>query len=302
MSNPIGPILDDCRVMIQGITGREASMVAGQMLRYGTKVVAGVSPGKGGQKAESVPVFDSVREAVDQYQPNASIIYVPPAFVRDAALEVIDSGIPLVVIITERVPVRDTIEFVTGARAKGVHIVGPNTVGLIDPARGVKLGPIGGDRPSRVFIPGHATVISRSGGMSTETAWMLRREGIGTRLTVGIGGDPVIGSTSKEMIEMLKDDPETHAVVLFCEPGGGMEHEVADFMGSGGFKKPVIAYVAGVFTESLPRGIKFGHAGAIVSDRSSLPSEKKRALKASGVAVAERFADVPRLVKELTRG
>jgi succinyl-CoA synthetase alpha subunit len=281
---------------MQGITGREASMVSKQMLQYGTKIVAGVSPGKGSQSFEGVPVYDSVQEAVLSKRPNVSVIYVPPSFVRDAALEAIENGIQLVLIITERVPEKDTIELIARAQSKGCQIIGPNIGGLVMPTKRIKLGPLGGDNPERMFVPGHVAIISRSGGMSAEIGWMLKRSGQGTRLSVSIGGDPILGTTMKEMLQILQDDPETHAAVLFCEPGGDMESEVAELAESRGFTKPIVAHVAGRFTERLPRGIKFGHAGAIIRTDAGLPSVKLERFKQAGVKTAERISDIPTLI------
>ena len=290
-------ILADCRVLVQGITGREASMVSKQMLQYGTKIVAGVSPGKGGQSFESVPIYDSVQEAVLSQRPNVSVIYVPPSFVRDATLEAIENGIQLVLIITERVPERDTIELIARAQSKeGCRIIGPNIGGLVLPSKHIKLGPLGGDNPERMFVPGHVAIISRSGGMSAEIGWMLKRSGQGTRISVSIGGDPILGTTMKEMLQILEGDPETHAAVLFCEPGGDMEAEVAELVESRGFTKPIVAHVAGRFIERLPRGIKFGHAGAIIRTDAGLPSVKLEWFKQAGVKTAARISDIPTLI------
>ena len=292
-------ILEDCRVLIQGITGVEAAAVAKHMLQYGTRVVAGVSPGKGGRTVESVPVYDSVGEAVEQHRPNVSLIYVSAPFVRDACLEAVEAGMPLVLIVTERVPQKDIMEIIARAQSKGSRIVGPNTVGLIKPSRRLKLGPIGGDRPERIFSEGNVSIISRSGGMSAETSWMLKREGLGVSLNIAIGGDPILGTTMKEMLQILEHDPETGAAVLFCEPGGAMEEEVAEFVRGGEFKKPVVAYVAGRFTEELPRGVKFGHAGAMIQSNAGLPSTKMEALKDAGVHVAERYSQIPKILEHL---
>src|SRR2546426_2984404 len=289
-------ILADCRVLVQGITGREASMVSKQMLQYGTKIVAGVSPGKGGQPFESVPVYDSVQEAVLSKKPNVSVIYVPPSFVRDATLEAIENGIQLVLIITERVPEKDTIELIARAQSRGCQIIGPNIGGLVMPTKRIKLGPLGGDNPERMFVPGHVAIISRSGGMSAEIGWMLKRSGQGTRLSVSIGGDPILGTTMKEMLQILQDDPETHAAVLFCEPGGDMEAEVAELVESRGLARPIVAHAAGRFTERQPAGIKFGHAGAIIRTDAGLPSVKLERFKQAGVKTAARISDIPMLV------
>ncbi len=301
MNDLLPSVLADCRVLVQGITGREASMVTKHMLDYGTRVVGGVSPGKGGQEVEGVPVYDSVKDAVSAQKPYVSIVYVPPAYVRDAALEAIEEGINLILIITERVPQRDTIELIARARLMGCRIIGPNITGLIRPSQKIKLGPIGGSNPERTFVPGDVAIISRSGGMTSEIAWTLKRDGFGTSMGISIGGDPFVGTTMKEALQLLESDSDSRAVALFCEPGGYMENEVADFCKSGGLTKPLVAYVAGRFTEELPRGVKFGHAGALIHSDYALPSFKINAFRQAGILVAESLYDISKLVKAAIR-
>lgn len=291
------PTLQNCRPMIQGITGREASMVAEHMLAYGTNLVAGVSPGKGGQKVKSIPVYDSVDEAIVRSKPNISIVYVPPANARDAVLEAIDGDIELILVVTERVPRQDTIELIARANNK-CRIIGPNITGLIYPSWKVKLGPIGGQEPDRTFIPGTVAIISRSGGMTSEIAWTLKTAGFGTSIGMSIGGDPIVGTTMLEAMTLIEHDSNTQCVVLFGEPGGLMENEVAEYVLPRGFGKPVVALVAGRFTELLPRGVKFGHAGALIRSDEELPSSKIEAFRKSGVSVAESLSEIPRLVDE----
>lgn len=289
---------ENTRVIVQGITGREASFVTRQMLEYGTKVVAGVTPGKGGQEVHGVPVYDTVKEAVENHDINTSLIYVPPAFAKDAVLEAIDNGIKLIVIITEHIPVHDAMKLYHYAKKKGARIIGPNSVGIITPGK-VKMGAIGGDNPARAFKPGNVGIISRSGGMTTETAWMLKRAGFGVSTAVSIGGDAIIGTTFADLLELFEEDPETEAVVMFGEPGGSFEEEAAEFIKEGGFTKPVIAFIAGRFMESMPEGMTFGHAGAIIEGGTGTPSQKMKRLKEAGVHVAESHHEIIPLVKEV---
>jgi succinyl-CoA synthetase alpha subunit len=280
------------RIVIQGITGREATMVTRHTLDYGTRVLAGVTPGKKGQDVYGVPVYNTVREAVEEHQVNTSLIVVPPAFVLDAVREAIDNGIKVMVVTTENIPQLDTLRMLHLARKNGVRIIGPNTVGLINPKDRVKLGSIGGDNPDRCFVPGHVGVISRSGGMTAETSWMVKRAGFGVSTSVGIGGDALIGTSICDLLELFERDPDTHAVVTFSEPGTMLEEQAADFVKEGGFTKPLISYIAGRFTEQMPEGTVFGHAGAIISGRFGRPSGKAEKLREAGAYVVNRFDEM----------
>ena len=211
--------LGDVRVLVQGITGREAAMVVGHMLAYGTPVVAGVTPGRGGQQVQGVPVFDTVARAVAATGATATLISVPPAGALDAVLEALAAGLRLLALVTERVPRHDAVRAVTAARAAGATLIGPNCTGLIVPARRLKLGPIGGDRPERCFAPGRVAIVSRSGGMTAECAWMVRRAGEGVSLAVSVGGDPLIGTRPAAILAALERDSATAAAVLWGEPG-----------------------------------------------------------------------------------
>lgn len=282
----------DSRIVIQGITGREATMITRHTLDYGTPVLAGVTPGKKGQDVHGVPVYNTVREAVEAHQVNTSLIAVPPAFALDAVWEAIDNGIKLIVVTTENVPQLDTLKLLHLARQNGVRIIGPNTVGMINPADRIKLGSIGGDHPERSFVPGHVGVISRSGGMTAETSWMVKRAGFGVSTSIGIGGDALIGTSIKDLLELFEQDPDTHAVVTFSEPGTMFEEEAADFIRNGGFSKPLISYIAGRFTEQMPEGTVFGHAGAMISGDAGRPSGKGKKLREAGAHVLDRYDDM----------
>ncbi|KZE64194.1 hypothetical protein AWM68_13905 [Fictibacillus phosphorivorans] len=285
------------RMVIQGITGREAQMVVDHTLAYGTRIYAGVTPGKGGQNVLGVPVYDTVWEAVKKQNVNASLVVVPPAFALDAVLEAIDNGIKLIVVTTENIPQLDSVRMLYEARKKNVVIIGPNTVGIINPKDKVKMGSIGGDRPERCFVPGNVGVISRSGGMTAETSWMVKRAGFGVTTSVGIGGDSFIGSTIKDLLALFEEDKETKAVVTFSEPGTSFEEDAAQFLKEGGFTKPLVSYVAGRFTESMPEGTVFGHAGAMISGNTGRPSLKMKALQDAGAHVIERYDDVISVLK-----
>ncbi|HSO61969.1 MAG TPA: CoA-binding protein [Desulfobacterales bacterium] len=289
----------DVTVVIQGITGREAASFAKDMIDYGTAVVAGVTPGKGGQVVHGVPVYDTMKAAVQASPVQASVISVPPALVKGAALEAMAYGIKLLVIITERVPRRDVVEILEVARAEKAQVIGPNTLGLISPHR-VKLGMAGGPVADvkRAYMPGPVGIASRSGGMTTEIANLLTHHGIGQSTCVGIGGDPMVGSNFLDLIPMFEADPETRAVVLFCEPGGSIEENVAVMMRELGIKTPIVAFIAGRFVDSMP-GVRFGHAATIVEgDRGSARS-KQEAFQKVGIRVAENFSDIVTHLKQV---
>ncbi|MBO8167887.1 MAG: CoA-binding protein [Thermoanaerobacteraceae bacterium] len=287
------------KIVIQGITGREASMVTRHTLDYGTPIVAGVTPGKGGSDVHGVPVYDTVKAACAEHEINTAVVYVPPAFVYDAVLEAIGSGIKFIFIATENVPQLDAVKFLALARREGVRIVGPNSVGIISPGERMKVGAIGGDNVERCFVPGHVGVISRSGGMTAETSWMVKKAGFGVSTSISIGGDPLIGSTPVDLLELFENDPDTHAVVTFSEPGTRFEEDMAEFVARGGFTKPLISFVAGRFTETLPEGTVFGHAGAMISGGTGKPSQKMKKLREAGAYVAEQFDDIITLLQQV---
>ena len=280
------------KIVIQGITGREASMVTKHALAYGTKIMAGVTPGKEGQNVEGVPVFDTLKRACKEFEINTSVVYVPPAFAYDAVMEAIGNGIALIVIMTERIPQQDAVRFLSAAKQNNCTIVGPNSVGVITPADKVKLGAIGGHNAERCFVPGSVGIISRSGGMTAECAWMVKKAGFGVTTCVSIGGDAFIGSPPKKILGMFEDDPITKAVVMWGEPGTRYEEDVAQFVKNKGFTKPLIAYIAGRFVEEMPEGTVFGHAASIIEGDSGKPSIKMARLGDAGCHVAENFNDI----------
>jgi succinyl-CoA synthetase alpha subunit len=287
------------RLLIQGITGREASMVTRHMLDYGTNVVAGVTPGRGGQMVESVPVFDTVSQAVEAHQPNATLVSVPPSATFDAVAEAVYNDIPLIVIATEGIPQHDALRILEVTDKAGTIVIGPNSVGVINPKDSVKIGAVGGEHPARAFTPGNVGIISRSGGMTAEIGLTLRLAGFGVSSAISVGGDALIGSTPATLLDGFQDDPDTEAVVLFGEPGTRFEEHVAERISSGDFTKPLIALIAGEFTERLPEGTAFGHAAAIIEGASGRPSSKKAALKSAGAFVANELDDVAGLVGEV---
>ncbi|WP_174614473.1 succinate--CoA ligase subunit alpha [Virgibacillus ihumii] len=282
----------ESKIVVQGITGREARMIVDHSVNYGTKILAGVTPGKKGERVSEVPVYDTVKEAIEHHGVDTSLIVVPPAFTLDAALEAIDNGIKKIVVTTENVPQMDTVKIIAAARERGVYIIGPNTAGMVNPGERIKLGSIGGDHPERCFVPGNVGVISRSGGMAAETSWMIKRAGYGVSTTIGIGGDGLIGTNIKELLGLFEQDPDTKAVVTFSEPGTSFEEEAAKFIKKGGFTKPLISHVAGRFTESMPEGTVFGHAGAMISGHVGRPSIKAKKLNEAGAIVLENFDDL----------
>ena len=286
------------RVIVQGITGREAASFAKDMMDYGTRVVAGVTPGKQGQEVHGVPVYDTVRGAVREEPAEASVISVPPAMVKGAALEALDNGIKLLVIITERIPRRDVIEFLEAASEKGARVIGPNTLGLISPHT-VKLGMAGGpvEDVKKAYMPGPVGIASRSGGMTTEIANLLTTHGIGQSTCVGVGGDPVVGSNFLDLIPLFDEDPDTKAVVLFCEPGGVIEENLADLVGGKKISIPIVAFIAGRFVDSMP-GVRFGHAATIVEGEKGSAKGKIESLEKAGIQVVESFSDIVPILRD----
>ncbi len=287
------------RVIVQGITGREAVTFTRGMLDYGTKVVAGVTPGKEGQEVYGVPVYDCVKAALKHHDADTSIVSVPPAFSKDATFEAVDAGIKLVNVFTERIPRGDVSQMVAFAGSRGARIIGPNSLGMIAPGK-VKLGSIGGpvDECNRAFMPGNVAVLSRSGGMLVETASQLSLNGIGQSIAINIGGDPIIGSTFYELLPLLEKDDETKVIVLFCEPGTVQEETTARFIRETSYGKPVVAFIAGRFVDTLP-GMRFGHAAVIVhGDRGSTKS-KARIMNEAGIRVVEKHSQIAVEVKKI---
>ncbi len=279
----------DTRVLVQGITGRDGSFHTKLMKEYGTNVVAGVTPGKGGATVEGVPVFNTVHEAVEKTGANASVIFVPAPFAADAIMEAADAGIELVVAITEGIPVNDMLRVVRFLEEKGTRLIGPNCPGLITPGE-AKLGIL----PGQIFKRGPVGVISRSGTLTYEIVSHLTANGLGQSTAIGIGGDPIIGSKFIDLLKLFKDDPETEAVVVIGEIGGTDEQDAAEYIKSE-FNKPVVAFIAG---RTAPPEKRMGHAGAIISGSSGTAEEKIKAFNAAGVPVAAEPAEVAVLVKE----
>lgn len=288
---------ENTRIIVQGITGREAVTFTKDMIDYGSKVVAGVTPGKGGQTVHGVPVFDTVYQAVREHSAEASVISVPPAMVRGAALEALSNGIKLLVIVAERVPRRDTIEVLEVARADGAVVIGPNTLGMINPHT-VKIGMAGGpvENVKEAYMPGPVGIASRSGGMTTEIANLLTTHGIGQSTCISIGGDPVVGSNFLDLVPLFDRDPDTKAIVLFCEPGGIIEERLSDLVLSEEIKTPIVAFIAGRFVDKMP-GVRFGHAATIVEGKKGTAAGKIEQFQKAGIHVAEGLNDIVSILK-----
>ncbi len=279
------------RVLVQGITGTEGRFQTASMLKFGTGIVAGVTPGKGGQNVEGIPVYDKVADALRQSGANTSIMFVPARGAKAGALEAVEAGIKTMVIITEGLPQVDSIEIVARAKNKGVIIVGPNCPGLINPLQKIKVGIL----PNHIFRPGGIGIVSRSGTLTYEIAWRITQAGIGQSTCVGIGGDPIIGLDFIQVLEMFREDPETQSVVIIGEIGGNLEENAAKFIRDTRYPKPVVAYVAG---RTAPSGKRMGHAGAIIMGESGTAESKINAFAAAGVPVAEKPSDIVRLLKQ----
>jgi len=284
-------VREGMKVLVQGITGRQGTIHTKLMLDYGTNVVAGVTPGKAGSKVHGVPVFDTIEDAIKEVGPiDASIIFVPAPFALDAVIEAVDNNIPLVVVITEGIPVHDTAKFVSYAKSKETVIIGPNCPGIIAPSR-VKIGIM----PADAFAPGPVGIMSRSGTLTYEISISLKNAGYGSSTTIGIGGDPITGLNFIDVLEMFKDDPETKAVVLVGEIGGDAEERAARYIKETNYPKPVVAYVAG---RTAPPGKRMGHAGAIIMMGTGTYDGKVKALEEAGVKVAKTPFEIPQLIKE----
>lgn len=286
----------DTRVVVQGATGTQARFDIRYCLDYGTRIVAGVTPGRGGESVEGIPVFNTVAAAVAATGANASAVYVPARGVKDAVLEAVDAGIRVLASFAENVPRHDAAAAVAAVRSAGARMAGFNTNGMISPGR-CKLGGIGGDRAARIYAPGRIGVCSRSGGMSAEICWTLSRAGLGASTCVSMGGDPIVGMRMVEVLELFEADPETDACVIFGEPGGTHELEVAEALGAGRLRKPLVALIAGLFQERYPAGASFGHFAAVIKGENDSASAKRRILAASGARVAGSLEEIPALVK-----
>lgn len=289
---------EDTKVLVQGITGREASEKVPEMIEYGTKVVAGVTPGKGGQEVEGIPVYDTVAEALSEHpEINASLIYVPPFAAKDAIMEALENDIKMLNVITERIPTKDAWNVYQKLQEKDATMVGPTSVGIISPGKS-KLGPIGGSQPEKVYKKGSIGVISKSGGMTTETAWVIRKAGYGVSTAAGLGGDVIAGTTFADALKEFEEDDQTDAVVLFGELGGTYEEKAAEMIENGEFTKPVVAYITGKFTESLPSR-QYGHAGAVIRGDRGKPSKKKQRLRDAGAHVVDIHHEIGEKLNEL---
>lgn len=286
---------ENTRVIIQGITGREALTMSKEMLDYGVKITAGVTPGKGGLKVHGIPVCDTVEEAVEKFGGDASIVSVPPAFAKDAVMEAVYAGIKLIIVLTERIPKRDVIEMIYFAEENGARIIGPNSPGIISPGK-IRLGYLGGSNPEKAYTPGPVGIISRSGGMCTEIANLLTLHGIGQSTVIGMGGDPVVGSTYIDLLPLFEEDKDTRAIVLFCEPGGKKEEFAAEYI-KNRFSKPVVVFFGGRFVDNMP-GMRFGHASVIVRPGSGTTLEKKRLFEDAGCIVVDNYSEIPAVIKD----
>jgi succinyl-CoA synthetase alpha subunit len=287
-------LLDDTsRVVVQGITGREGTFHARKCVEYGTKVVAGVTPGKGGSKMDDVPVFDTVADAVRQTGADVSLIFVPPAFAPDAILEAADAGIGLVIAITEGIPVLDMLRVVEYLGKTGTRMIGPNCPGVISPGKAKA-----GIMPGEIHAPGRIGVISRSGTLTYEAVSQLTRLGLGQSTCIGIGGDPVIGTNFVDALALFEKDPGTEAIVMIGEIGGSAEEEAAAFVRKN-VSKPVVAFIAG---RTAPPGRRMGHAGAIISGGKGGAAQKLAALEAAGIRVAALPSEIGRAMKDALRG
>jgi succinyl-CoA synthetase alpha subunit len=280
------------RVLVQGITGREGRARAQLMKEYGTQIVAGVTPGKGGQEVDGVPVFDTVQEAWETIGViDISVLFIPAPIVKNAALEAIDAGVKLLVIVPDRVPIYDVLEIADAARRTGSRFVGPNSLGVLSPNKAV-LGMIGGRAESARtwFFPGPVGITSRSGGITSSIAYYLSQRGIGATTLVHVGGDVVVGLPHPEVIRLFQADPETKAIVMFGEIGGSQEEQVADLIEAGEVTKPVVAFIGGKAAKS---GTRFSHAGAIIEGSRGTYEGKVRRLREVGATVVEAFGELP---------
>jgi succinyl-CoA synthetase alpha subunit len=283
-------------IIVQGITGREAVSFTRDMLDYGARVGGGVTPGRGGRDVLGVPVYDTVRQITDAQKVDVSVLAVPAPALRDAAFEAIEAGVPLLVILTERLPRKDVVQVLELAALRGCRVIGPNSMGLISPGK-TKVGPIGGpaEDAAKAFVPGAVGIMSRSGGMTTEIANLLSQHGLGQSTAISMGGDPIIGSTFADLMPLWEQDADTKGLVIFGEPGGGLEAQLAGYVETQGTRLPIVAFIAGSFMEEMP-GLRFGHAGSIVEGRADTAAEKVRILRQAGILVAEDFSQIPTLL------
>lgn len=281
----------DSKIIVQGFTGSEGTFHAGQMIEYGTNVVGGVTPGKGGQTHLDKPVFNTVQEAVDKAGANVSLIFVPPAFAADAIMEAADAGIEVIIAITEGIPVADMVKAADYIKNKNCRLVGPNCPGVITPEE-AKVGIM----PGFVFKKGKVGIVSKSGTLTYEASDQVVKQGYGISTAIGIGGDPIIGTTTKEAVELFMNDPETEAIVMIGEIGGQLEADAANWIKETGNKKPVVGFIAG---ETAPAGRTMGHAGAIVGGSEDTAQAKKAIMRDCGIHVVDSPAEIGKKVAEI---
>lgn len=281
----------DSKIIVQGFTGSEGTFHASQMIEYGTNVVGGVTPGKGGTTHLDRPVFNTVKDAVDQAGADTSIIFVPPAFAADAIMEAADAGIKVIITITEGIPVADMIKANNYIKQRNCRLVGPNCPGVITPGE-AKVGIM----PGFVFKKGTVGIVSKSGTLTYEAADQVVKQGLGITTAIGIGGDPIIGTTTKEAVELLMNDPETEIIIMIGEIGGQLEADAARWVKADGNRKPVVGFIAG---ETAPKGRTMGHAGAIVGGADDTAEAKKRIMRENGIHVVDSPAEIGKKVKEV---
>ncbi|WP_405198620.1 succinate--CoA ligase subunit alpha [Christiangramia sp. LLG6405-1] len=284
----------DSKVIVQGFTGSEGTFHAEQMIEYGTNVVGGVTPGKGGQKHLDKPVFNTVSEAVEQVGADVSIIFVPPAFAADAIMEAADAGIKVIITITEGIPVSDMVKASDYIKDRDCRLIGPNCPGVITPGE-AKVGIM----PGFVFKKGKVGIVSKSGTLTYEAADQVVKQGLGITTAIGIGGDPIIGTTTKEAVELLMNDDETECIVMIGEIGGQLEADAAQWVKQNGNRKPVVGFIAG---ETAPAGRTMGHAGAIVGGSEDTAQAKKKILRENGIHVVDSPAEIGMKVAEVLKG
>jgi len=288
----------DTTFIIQGITGREAVSMTRECLNFGSKIVGGVTPGRAGRDIYGVQVYDTVAAITAKSKVDGSVVCVPPAFTRDAVFEALHEGLKLIVIVTERIPRYEVAQMVELAKQKGARIIGPNCLGILSPGE-AKMGGLGGraEDARKAFSKGPIGVMSRSGGMTTEMCNTLTAAGLGQSTAVSIGGDAIIGSTYSDLMPLFEADQETKGIVIYCEPGGRMEAELARYVVEKKSRLPIVAFMAGRFMDEMP-GMRFGHAGTIVEGKADTTAEKIKRMEAAGISVAERIEDIPALVKK----
>jgi succinyl-CoA synthetase alpha subunit len=290
-------INSDTTFIVQGITGREAVNLTRENLDYGAKIVGGVTPGRAGREVYGVPVYDCVRDITAKTRVDGSVVCVPPRFTRDAVFEALENGIKLIVIVTERIPRREVAQMIELAELRGARIIGPNCLGIISPGE-AKMGGVGGPAANTktAYSKGSIGVMSRSGGMTTEIASTLTAAGMGQSTAVSIGGDAIIGTSYAELMPLFEADAQTKAIAIYSEPGGRMEAELADWIQQNNSRLPIVAFMAGRFMDEMP-GMRFGHAGTIVEGKADTTAEKIKRMKAAGITVAERIADIPKMIE-----